>query len=247
MKLFLITGTSKGLGYHLLQTALHANDHVVSITRNITPGNLPAEQRGLWQVQVDLASDIYFEDKIEAMFKHLKLDQYSHIVLINNAAVVEPIGPSDQIDNQQVQSNIVVNLQAPMMLTKKFLGLVKDTSGKIVTVNVSSGAAYRPIVAWSAYCATKAGLNMYTQCLAKEYLHDSRYHFYNFSPGIMDTDMQEQIRSKSKEQFSRVDDFIQYQKTGRLRDPKLVAQQIYKLVSQAQDFSKVDYDIEEFI
>jgi NAD(P)-dependent dehydrogenase (short-subunit alcohol dehydrogenase family) len=68
------------------------------------------------------------------------------------------------------------------------------SAGRGTIINVSSGAAHRPLPGWSAYCAAKAGLAMLTRALAAEY-GEQGIRVFGFAPGIVDTDMQATIRA----------------------------------------------------
>src|SRR6185436_10822491 len=70
-------------------------------------------------------------------------------------------------------------------------------------VNVSSGAAYRPLEGWSSYCAAKAGLAMMTQSIALE-TAGSGICLFGFSPGTIDTDMQVKIRASGLNPVSQI-------------------------------------------
>ena len=70
-------------------------------------------------------------------------------------------------------------------------------------VNVSSGAAYRPLEGWSAYCAGKAGLAMLTRSIALE-TAGKGIRVYGFSPGTIDTEMQVKIRASGMNVISRI-------------------------------------------
>ena len=66
------------------------------------------------------------------------------------------------------------------------------TAGGGTIVNVSSGAAHRPMEGWSAYCAGKAGLAMVTRSIMLE-TAGKGIRIFGFSPGTIDTDMQVKI------------------------------------------------------
>ena len=70
-------------------------------------------------------------------------------------------------------------------------------------VNVSSGAASRPLEGWSAYCAGKAGLAMLTRSLHLE-LGERGVRAYGLRPGVVDTDMQGVIRASGVNEVSRL-------------------------------------------
>jgi NAD(P)-dependent dehydrogenase (short-subunit alcohol dehydrogenase family) len=96
-------------------------------------------------------------------------------------------------------------------------------------VNVSSGAAVNPVAGWSAYCAAKAGLDMLTKTAALE-LRGTPITVNALHPGMVNTDMQEDIRSVDTD-GSRLD-FARFHAAhaeGELRTPDAVARMIYWL------------------
>ncbi len=109
--------------------------------------------------------------------------------LINNAGVLEPLAPVSAVDTGAWRRNIEVNLIGPVAMTRAVLPDLKKQQGRVI--NVSSGAAVRPIKAWSAYCAAKAALNHFTRVLAAE---EPRVTAVAVRPGVVDTQMQAVIR-----------------------------------------------------
>ncbi|MEZ4687041.1 MAG: SDR family NAD(P)-dependent oxidoreductase [Bacteroidia bacterium] len=62
---------------------------------------------------------------------------------------------------------------------------------------ISSGAGRKPRQAWSTYCSTKAALDMYAGCVAKEQrFADFPASIVSIAPGVVDTDMQALIRAQ---------------------------------------------------
>jgi benzil reductase ((S)-benzoin forming) len=80
------------------------------------------------------------------------------------------------------------------------------------------------------YCSTKAGLDMLTKVVAKEQKKiKNGVKITSVYPGVVDTDMQEEVRNTSKENFKSVQRFIDFYEKGALATPKQVAEQIYEL------------------
>jgi NAD(P)-dependent dehydrogenase (short-subunit alcohol dehydrogenase family) len=80
-------------------------------------------------------------------------------ILINNAATVEPLGPTAAIPAADLRLAYEINVIAPAALTAAVLpGMLDAGWGRVV--NVSSGIAARPasMVRGNAYAATKAAL-----------------------------------------------------------------------------------------
>jgi NAD(P)-dependent dehydrogenase (short-subunit alcohol dehydrogenase family) len=114
-------------------------------------------------------------------------------ILVNNAGVIGPIGRMLDIPAEDWARNIETNLVAAFHATQGALrGMVAKGGGTIV--NLSSGAAHRPMEGWSAYCAGKAGLAMLTRSVHLEY-GGAGVRVFGFAPGVVDTDMQGAIRA----------------------------------------------------
>jgi len=137
-------------------------------------------------------------------------------ILINNAGVIEPIGRLAEADPAQWAQNIQINLTGAFNMARAALpGMIDGGSGAIV--NVSSGAAHRPLEGWSAYCSAKAGMAMLTRAIHLEN-HGEGVRIYGFAPGTVDTDMQVQIRASGINQISQ----IPREKLGSVQPPAQV-------------------------
>ncbi len=113
--------------------------------------------------------------------------------LINNAAIIGPLEKLHEADPDAWAETIDVNLSATLWVIQAVLpGFIERGSGTII--NISSGAAHKPIAGWSAYCASKAGLAMLTQSLHLEYAA-AGVRVFGIAPGVVDTGMQTAIRA----------------------------------------------------
>jgi len=123
-------------------------------------------------------------------------------VLVNNAGVIEPIADLAASDPAVWARNIQINLVGAYYAVRAVLdGMMTAGGGTII--NVSSGAAYRPLEGWSAYCASKAGLAMMTRSIALE-TKGRGIRIFGFSPGTIDTDMQVKIRASGMNMVSQI-------------------------------------------
>ena len=114
-------------------------------------------------------------------------------ILVNNAGIITPIGDLHETDPLEWARNVHVNLSGAAAAAHAVLpGMIAAQRGTII--NISSGAAHRPLPGWSAYCAAKAGLAMLTRDLAAEYA-DKGIRVFGFAPGVVDTDMQATVRA----------------------------------------------------
>jgi 3-oxoacyl-[acyl-carrier protein] reductase len=122
-------------------------------------------------------------------------------ILVNNAAIVGPIGRLADADPVGWAEALTINTVGAYHAVRAVLPDMATHGGTIV--NVSSGAAHRALEGWSAYCASKAGLAMLTKSIAEEY-GATGIRVYGFGPGVVDTEMQVLIRASGMNPVSRI-------------------------------------------
>ena len=130
---------------------------------------------------------------------HLAIDQLGAVdVLVNDAAVVGPLGPSVSVDPTEWAFTFSVNVVAAATLSFAVLPVMVERGwGRIV--NVSSAIAAHPgaMVGMNAYAASKAALEAHTVNLAAE-LVGSGVTVNAFRPGSVDTAMQAGIGARTQ-------------------------------------------------
>lgn len=210
MKLAIVTGASRGLGRAIAEELLKRDYEVVNFSRT------QATDASFRHVEVDLSDPT----STLAALEHVKplIETATSLLVVQNAALIEPIHRAGQLDAAQLIAHVQANLLAPMLLTNAVLAYDLPVS----LIHVTSGAAKRPISGWSAYCATKAGLDHFTETVALE-LTGTNDKIALFNPGVMDTAMQANIRASSEDAFRDVEQFRSYVTEGRLRTPETVA------------------------
>ncbi len=220
---YIITGVSSGLGEALTQYLLqNPNNRVTGI------GRKQKLQHPSFQFkQIDL-SDPHFEIS-EDWFTYS--NDTESITLINNAGVIEPIGFLGTLSTAQLASLFQVNVVATHRIINDFVARAASFSGIKRVINISSGAGRYPVKGWSAYCASKAALDMLSLCLAEE---QPDFRVYSLAPGIVNTPMQGLIRSKKSEDFPEVERFQKYFEEGELLSPDFVAKKMIDLLLSEQ-------------
>jgi 3-oxoacyl-[acyl-carrier protein] reductase len=117
-------------------------------------------------------------------------------ILVNNAAVVWPLGPSAEIDIDQWTAALAINVIAVARLSFALLpGMLDAGWGRIVNVSSSIAANPAGMVRGNAYATTKAALEAHTLNLAAE-LAGTGVTANVFRPGGVDTQMQAWIRAQ---------------------------------------------------
>ncbi len=127
-------------------------------------------------------------------------------ILVNNAGVIEPIAEIATSDPAAWARNLQINLVGAYNVVRAVLpGMLAARAGNIggTIIDISSGAAYRPLEGWSAYCAGKAGLAMLTNAIALE-TAGKGIRVFGFSPGTIDTEMQVKIRASGMNVISKI-------------------------------------------
>ena len=225
MNLYVVTGTTRGLGQALAaRIALDAANELIALARAPT-----GAIEGGWRIEMDAAQSASVERACDELERRIAGKAYERAVLINNAGVIPPVGPLERVDAAGLERNLVVNLVAPMLLMRRFLRATAAVPLRRI-VNISSGAARRPISGWSAYCAAKAGLDMASRVVALEAeARGLAVEVSSLAPGVIDTGMQETVRGASAEDFADVERFRAMKAEGTLRSADDVAADILRL------------------
>ena len=237
-KYYIITGTSRGIGEALAVKFLSKDSVVFCISRNQNPRlSVEAHVKGfeMQDVAVDLNETGKINEMVHNIFRGIDPENVSEINLINNAGTIHPIRMVGEVDAaERIIRSVNVNLVAAMLITDRF---VRETEGWDVArrvVNISSGAAKNAVEGWSAYCSAKAGLEMYGRCLnAEQAKHANPVKLVSFAPGVVNTEMQEEIRNTDEAQFPQLDRFVGLKESGSLLEPEFVAEKIKSLLDSS--------------
>jgi benzil reductase ((S)-benzoin forming) len=235
-KLAILTGHSRGLGAALVQDLLGRGCSVIGLSRQpLSDSVAPFVQPGVTfdQIAVDL-SDL---DRLERLLADDCLGQSvreaDQVVLINNAGLLSPVGLVGEQSPTQIAQTVAVNVGAVLMLTNWFVQASQGCADRRV-VQISSGAARSPYVGWSVYCATKAALDHHARCLAMESEHPggpaSGLRICSLAPGVIDTDMQAQVRASELSAFPMRPKFDELKATGGLAKPSDVSQKLCRVL-----------------
>ncbi|EAR08718.1 SDR family NAD(P)-dependent oxidoreductase [Reinekea blandensis] len=232
-KLCLLVGGSRGLGKAVADSYRAAGYDLVEFSRS---GE--AEEH----VDVDLSRRETAIDAIDAQFAMLAEDDWDEVHLVLNAAVIGPIGPLGGSEPKDWWAHMDINLVMPISITGRFQAHFGDHTARRVVGFVSSGVANHALDGWSLYGATKAGVEQFMRSMALEQQRTDRpILVVNLDPGVMDTDMQGDIRKSDSAQFSQVQRFIERYETGGLADPAIIAERLRQtLESDLQTGSTVN-------
>ncbi|MFC2947919.1 (S)-benzoin forming benzil reductase [Virgibacillus sediminis] len=251
MKYAVVTGTSKGLGESVAKLFMEAGINVIGISRSKN-GTLPkhAEENHVnyQHFSCDLGDIEALEETFVKIAEEIYTEDLNAVYLINNAGVVDPIDQAMNVKNSDLIRHVHINTIAPIALMNLFLKKSVETDVPLYGANVTSGAAERPTFGWSAYSSSKASINMYTRTVALEQEElNTENKVIAFSPGIMDTGMQEKIRTSSKEQFTDVDTFKNYKEKNLLRDTDAVAGVLVDILTDEGIRNGEIYNVKDYL
>ncbi len=223
MKLAIVTGGSRGLGAALCKHYIHAGWEVMEFSRSAP---FP------FSYHIDLADPQFALQRFVDVFSTVVGSDLSEVVAFNNAAVLGPVGPVEASSPADVAVHMNVNVLSATLFACAVFAAFRDHACPKTFVNISSGAATRGLAGWSLYCASKAAMENYVRAVALE--QQAREHpirAFNVNPGVMNTDMQAEVRSASEHDFPDVEHYLRLQIEGRLGDPDDIAGEIAQLVA----------------
>jgi benzil reductase ((S)-benzoin forming) len=244
-KIYLITGTSRGLGHALVKELIKSRENKVFCIQRSMGG----EKRRMANAnfyRCDLSNAKKLPELMNCIFNDIDFKKVESITLINNAGVLSPIKSIHNASVEEIGNNIDVNLKALIILTSLFLQKTQKLDIKKTVINISSGAAIHPYDGWSVYCGTKAGVDQFTRCVSLEQARQRHpADIFAFYPYIIDTGMQALIRKSDKKDFPKVKKFIGYKKNGNLLSAAFVAKTLLNFANGNNFENGGIYDIED--
>ena len=200
-KTVMITGASRGIGEASARAFAGTGANVVLLARGQEAVARIAGEIGpsALAIPCDVSRFLELQTAVTAAE-----DAFGSVdILINNAGVVTPVDHIATSDPDAWGHVIDVNLKGVYYGVRAVLpGMLERGTGSIL--NLSSGAAYSPVEAWSHYCASKAGVLMLTRSIDKEY-RDRGIRALGLSPGTVATEMQRDIKASGINPVSRLE------------------------------------------
>lgn len=221
-RLAVLSGGSRGLGQALAELYRQRGWELVEFSRSAPHP---------WSVKADLADPHAAHAAFTSTLEPLAARAWDEILVIANAGVLAPIGPTARKPAPEVIANIDTNFASPILLMAAAVAAFQDHPCRKTVLNISSGAAQRSLAGWSLYCGAKAGVEHFVRTLAVEQAGQPHpLRAINVNPGLIDTEMQAAIRAASAADFPAVGVFVQRKADGELRSPQRVAQAIARMV-----------------
>lgn len=224
-KIAIVTGCTAGIGLELAQAFVAAGWDLYAVVRDaakLDASGLNTTRRSI----CDLSTRAGVQDALTG----LDLAPYSRAVLINNAGRLDPIGPLADIDFAATERTMMLNGLAPLFLSQTFYRAVLAAPGCVGRIiQISSGAAHKPIAGWTSYCASKAAMWRGTEVMAAE-MQTDRCKVALLSPGVVDTAMQTLIRQQDEADLPGLAWFVGMHREGKLSDVSVVSAWVLRLL-----------------
>lgn len=235
--LFILTGASRGMGLAMAQQLLCNDNFLLCISRNTNEALTSlakAQNSKLEQWPMDLEHSVETAAMLTQWLQSRKPGLFASATLINNAGVIPKVAPLSDSDPVDLARALRVGLEAPLLLSAAFLHATQAWSVPRKILNISSGLGRRALASQSGYCAAKAGMDHFTRCMAlDEALKPNGAKVCSLAPGVIDTDMQVQLRNADASAFPDRKNFVDLKASGRLTSPADAASQILAYVKRS--------------
>lgn len=222
---FLITGTSRGIGEALAARLLATGNTVLGISRGQS-GRLKSTK--YHHLLFDLAETRRIHQIVEKAFEIVRGQDFDLLCLVSNASAVEPMRAIGKCPPIAIETHVKIGLIAPMILTSGFMRTFYGQRVRKKVALISSVSAIFGFPDGSIYCSCKAALNMFVQCVGLEQIStENLFEIVAIDPGMVNTSMQQAVRSKPSNEFAPAALFRQAFNDGKLQKPDDVARRIH--------------------
>jgi short-subunit dehydrogenase len=185
-KVAVVTGGSKGIGKAIASALAAQGCNVVLTARSqveLQKAEKEVSQFGTRVLSAQL--DVRNPKEIEQLVRTVESGLGSASILVNNAG----IGKFSEVRNmsdEDFRSILETNLFGAFYCSRAFLpGMIERKEGHII--NISSLASRNPFAGAAAYCASKAALNAFSECMMLEVRH-SNVKVTTICPGSVATE-----------------------------------------------------------
>jgi len=256
--LYILTGASRGMGAAIAEQLLQPGHVLLCLSRHTNAAlqnQASSAKAELEQWPRDLADPAPVADEVEAWLRRFDTSRFDAAALINNAGVLTRIGPMDECSSAELSAALRVGLEAAMLLSASFLRATRDwraaREGRCRILNISSGLGRRAMAGSAPYCAAKAGMDHFTRAVALDEAHRAAAHgqpgaaIVSLAPGVIDTDMQTQMRRAERSGFPDQEGFVQLKSSGQLASPHDAATRVLAYLRREDFGSKPVADVRD--
>jgi benzil reductase ((S)-benzoin forming) len=221
--LTIITGASRGMGLALAQQLAVPGNTLLCLSRQTSAAleqQAKAQNVALTQWPADLSDAAPVAQQLAAWLAG-KAQDFASVTLVNNAGMIPAIAPLSDVPASDISAAMRVGVEAPMLLTSAFLQATAAWTIPKKVLNISSGLGRRAMASQAGYCAAKAAMDHFTRCVAlEEALKPHGAKVCSLAPGVIDTDMQVQLRAAPGSSFPDKANFVGMKRSGALTSPQ---------------------------
>jgi glucose 1-dehydrogenase len=189
----LVTGGDSGIGQGVCyELAAHGAAVAVNYVGHPDEAQrMVSEIQGAGGKAVAVAMDVSSENDVQRAFAEAREALGGVDLLVNNAGMEHPYALLD-MPLDAWQKVIDVNLTGAFLCAREAARMMRDANAKGTIVNISS---VHEQIAWenfSHYCASKGGMKLFAQSIAKE-LAPLGIRVVNVAPGAVDTPINKDV------------------------------------------------------
>ena len=224
--LTILTGASRGLGAAMAEQLLKTGHRLVTLSRH-TASLWVVTGSDLEQWEMDLADPAPAAVRLEQWLATQHPNALASATLINNAAALSTPAPLEHQSSDELSRGLRVGLEAPLLLSAAFLRATAGWTLPRKLLFISSGLGRRAMAGSAAYCAIKAGMDHLARSIAMEQeAHTNGAKAVSLAPGVIDTDMQVQLRGADPKLFPAGANFMALKNEGKLDSPAQAATKV---------------------
>ncbi|MFW6364147.1 MAG: SDR family NAD(P)-dependent oxidoreductase [Spirochaeta sp.] len=242
MKLMIISGGSRGLGAELCSLYRTDGWEVIEFSRSA-----PHD----FSVEIDFRNPEATGQILQETISTVAKQNWDEVVAIGNAATLQPVRSLAAIGPHEIAASVQVNIGSALIFFAEILrGFSREAgrapAGRLRLAQISSGAAHHGYAGWALYCSGKAAMVNAMRAIALEHIGSS-IDVFSIDPGLIDTEMQQEIRNSSKADFPAVEKFIRRQKDGELKTPEDTAAAVYRICGLPEIEPGSIYKVQDFL
>jgi len=191
----IVTGASQGLGLEIARAFVREGASVALCARDAAKLDAAASELHALaqpgQKVVALACDVSDPSAVTTFAAAAITALGSVEVLVNNAGIYGPKGPTESVDFAEWKHAIEINLYGVLLPCRSLIPHFK-AHGRGKIINLSGGGATAPMPNISAYAASKAAVVRLTETLAEE-LRADKIDVNAVAPGALNTRLLDEV------------------------------------------------------
>lgn len=183
----IVTGAASGIGRATALALARAGARGVGLA-DLDEAGLEETASGVRDAgaaALALRTDVCEPADLERLYARTAAELGAFTILHNNAGVATGHPPWPEMEVAAIERLVDVNLKGVIVGTRLALEPMRAAGGGVV-VNTASIAGHAPLPQEAAYCATKAGVEMFTRCCAP-LLESHRVRVACVCPGLVET------------------------------------------------------------